>query len=113
MISVGEALVIKKRREFVNVSNTGARFFYKSFILQGCCGGGKTRVGFIATKKLGGAVIRNRAKRRLREAVKTVINRDFVEKHNSCDYVFVARKFILEQPFVDLVNDVRNGLNKC
>eukprot|EP01030_Chromulinospumella_sphaerica_P015540 gene15540-15351_t len=46
------------------------------------------RIGFTATKKIGGAVVRNRAKRRLREAARALLP-SFGRP--GCDYVFVAR----------------------
>ncbi|OYW82885.1 MAG: ribonuclease P protein component [Asticcacaulis sp. 32-58-5] len=46
------------------------------------------RVGFTATKKVGGAVVRNRAKRRLRAAAQQLIPELGVAGH---DYVLIAR----------------------
>jgi ribonuclease P protein component len=46
------------------------------------------RVGFTATKKIGGSVERNRAKRRLREAARLFY--PFMAAP-CCDYVFIAR----------------------
>lgn len=46
------------------------------------------RVGFTATKKVGGAVVRNRAKRRLRAAAQALIPELGVAGH---DYVLIAR----------------------
>ena len=46
------------------------------------------RVGFTATKRIGGAVERNRAKRRMREAARQLIPRLARPGH---DYVLIAR----------------------
>ncbi|MDC7676303.1 ribonuclease P protein component [Asticcacaulis machinosus] len=46
------------------------------------------RVGFTATKKVGGAVVRNRAKRRLRAAAQQLIPEFGISGH---DYVLIAR----------------------
>lgn len=67
------------------------------------------RVGFTASKKMGNAVKRNRAKRRLRAAVASVLPEKGCSGY---DYVFVARKGIFDQPFEDLVKDMIWALKK-
>jgi ribonuclease P protein component len=67
----------------------------------------KIRVGFTATRKVGGAVVRNRAKRRLREAARACLP-DLGFK--GCDYVFVARSDAPNRPFALLLEDVRRAL---
>jgi ribonuclease P protein component len=64
-------------------------------------------VGFTATKKLGGAVVRNRAKRRLRE-----IARALLPEHGltGCDYVFIARNGAPDRDFLQLTEDARKAL---
>lgn len=65
------------------------------------------RVGFTATKKLGGAVDRNRAKRRLRSAAVAVLPL-FGRAGN--DYVLVARRDTLTRPFEQLLDDLKSAL---
>ncbi len=67
----------------------------------------KIRVGFTATRKVGGAVVRNRAKRRLREAARTCLP---ALGFAGCDYVFVARTGTPDRPFALLLEDVRRAL---
>ena len=64
------------------------------------------RVGFTVGKVLGGAVERNRIKRRMREAVRL--------SSSACegpvDVVFNPRKSVLALPFADLLSEVARGL---
>lgn len=57
----------------------------------------RPRVAFVAGKVVGSAVIRNRAKRRLREAIARV------PLETGRDYVVIASPAVTEVAFVDLV----------
>ena len=61
------------------------------------------RLGFTATKKIGNAVERNRAKRRLRAAAYALLPLSGREGH---DYVLVARAGILVRDFAALKDDI-------
>jgi ribonuclease P protein component len=67
------------------------------------------RVGFTATKKLGNAVVRNRVKRRLREAVRAVLPLSGKPGH---DYVLIGREATAERPFASLIEDLTLALRK-
>jgi ribonuclease P protein component len=65
------------------------------------------RVGFTATRKIGGAVVRNRAKRRLREAARALIPLYGRPGH---DYVLIARRGVTTRPWPRLLDDVKSAL---
>jgi len=65
------------------------------------------RTGFTATKKVGNAVVRNRAKRRLREAARLLLPQHGLAGH---DYVFIARAGTLDRPWAGLLDDVKAAL---
>jgi len=64
-------------------------------------------VGFTASRKVGGAVQRNRAKRRLRAAVRAVMPGRVLP---GFDYVLVARTAVLTCRYADLEADLCSAL---
>jgi len=67
----------------------------------------RVHVGFTATKRIGGSVERNRAKRRLREAARRLIP-EFGRP--GCDYVLIARTGAGSRPWERLLDDVKTAL---
>jgi ribonuclease P protein component len=66
------------------------------------------RIGFTASKKIGNAVLRNRAKRRLRALSREVLAR---EARPGWDYVLVARpEATVSRPYADLMADLARAL---
>lgn len=68
------------------------------------------RVGFTCSKKVGNAVARNRAKRRLREVARAVLPE---HGRDGWDYVLIGRKDVTaSRPFEALKADLRQALAK-
>ncbi len=68
------------------------------------------RVGFTASKKVGNAVARNRAKRRLRAITREVLP---IQGTPGWDYVLIARaNKTAARPYTDLVGDLVQALKK-
>jgi ribonuclease P protein component len=65
------------------------------------------RAGFTATKRIGGAVQRNRAKRRMREAARLLLPGLASPGY---DYVFIARGGVTTRPWPRLLDDVKSAL---
>lgn len=94
----------------------GARFTAPSLVLQARLRlAGETedapiaRFGFTATKGLGGAVVRNRARRRLKEAVRVAGPSHAREGY---DYVLIAREGTVQRRFTELIKDLERALAK-
>ena len=62
----------------------------------------------MASKKLGNAVERNRAKRRTREAIRTS---NLVGDLEGLRFVLILKKTVLKVPFIDLKQDIEKFLN--
>ena len=66
------------------------------------------RIGYTLTKKVGNAVVRNRARRRLREAVRLCADLPAKPGH---DYVIIGRIEAVRRPFAALGRDVVRAIN--
>ncbi|KQZ16082.1 ribonuclease P protein component [Mesorhizobium sp. Root554] len=89
-----------KRAEFLAVrrgEKRRGRLFLVEVLNRG--DGNAPRVGFTVTKKVGHAVVRNRVRRRLKEAVRTHAAHDMATGN---DYVIVGRDDVLSIPFDQL-----------
>ena len=102
-----------KHADFQRVYQTGRRQFTGNmtvfFLRRQAAPEGGPRVGLTVGKVLGGAVDRNRIKRRMREAVR--LSRSACD--GPIDIVFNPRKSVLTLPFTELVNEVVARLTPC
>ncbi len=72
--------------------------------------GDHDRLGIIASRRLGGAVVRNRAKRRLRELFRR--QRSDGATAGPLDVVVIPRRELLIAPFPAIEADFRAGLRR-
>jgi ribonuclease P protein component len=103
--------ILKRRADFLRVAATRLRAVTPGLILQAAPGltGGAIGIGFTATRKLGGAVVRNRAKRRLRAVAAGVLAK---RGRPGTDYVLIARRDTAERPYAALVADLETALRR-
>lgn len=101
---------ITKRRDFL-AANSGVRVVTPAFILLVKPGvGPEARTGFTVSKKVGNAVARNRARRRLREVARLALAGAAVP---GADHVFIARNQPAETPFATLLADAGSAVHKA
>jgi ribonuclease P protein component len=68
------------------------------------------RVGFTVTKKVGNAVMRNRIRRRLKEATRLVLRQRPIV---GVDLVLIGRAATSGRPFAELLGDLGRALDKA
>ncbi len=105
--------VLKKRSEFLRAAKAHHRAS-AGFVLQGRkrdpeeTASNTIRIGFTCSKKVGNAVARNRAKRRLREIARATLIPSGV---SGWDYVLIGRaKTTADLPLADLNRDLKKAL---
>ena len=109
---------LKRRPEFLAVAGTRRKHVAPGLILQvrrhddrqrPAPGEPPLRIGLTASRKVGNAVVRNRARRRLREAARLILPAHAAPGH---DFVLVARKDTADRPWTDLLGDLTAALKR-
>ena len=101
---------LKKRPDFLRTA-IGRKAVKPGLVLQARQRDvrGPFRVGFTATKKIGNAVVRNLAKRRLREAARAILP---VHASPNYDYVLIARQQTPARNFKNIIQDLKRALDE-
>lgn len=114
---------LKRRRDYVRVSRSGRSTARAGMVVQARRwdapaatgdhgdddGGAGIRLGITASKKVGNAVTRNRARRRLREVARAVLPTRAAPGH---DYVLIARASTPSRPYALLIADLIAALSR-
>jgi ribonuclease P protein component len=109
---------LRKRAEFLRVAAQGKKAAMPGVIVQSLAaaatqphldGQAELWLGITVSRKVGNAVARNRARRRLREAARQVLPRIAASGH---DYVLIGRTETLTRPFPLLQADIETALRR-
>ncbi len=107
---------LKRRAEFLRVAARGAKAPMPGLVLQALPRNDDAlaRLGFTVTKKVGNAVVRNRTKRRLREAARLLLRDQAVQGTalTGVDLVLIGRDGTRSRPFPALIDDLRRALKR-
>lgn len=110
MFRLSKSEIFRGKHDFNAVHNHGRSFVNHALVLLVVSDeryNGK--VGFAAGKRLGGAVIRNRVKRLMREAYR--LNKDSLRR--DCGMILVGRKFLVTAKFKDAEKAFRDVCRKA
>jgi ribonuclease P protein component len=102
---------LKQRAEFLLVASTGKKAAFGGVVLQALKrqDDAPPRLGFTVTKKVGNAVVRNRTRRRLKEAARLLLAKRPVV---GADLVLIGRDSTRKRNFITLQGDIRRALDR-
>ncbi len=101
---------LKRRADFLRAAAKGRKAATQGVVLQALAHDdptSPTRLGFTVTKRVGNSVIRNRVRRRLREAARLTLAVKPVEGY---DLVLIGREGTIARPFSALLDDLERAL---
>jgi ribonuclease P protein component len=102
---------LKRRAEFLRVASSGKKAAIGGVVLQAMprADALPARLGFTVTKRVGNAVIRNRTRRRLKEAARLLLaDRPVI----GADLVLIGRDSTRKRNFIALQDDIRRALQR-
>jgi ribonuclease P protein component len=102
---------LKRRADFLRVAAKGRKAPVHGLVLQALARPDEApaRIGFTVTRKIGNAVARNRARRRLKEAARLLLRGTDLA---GVDLVLIGRDATARRPFADLIDDIGRALAK-
>jgi ribonuclease P protein component len=110
-LGFGRAMRIKHGRDFARLREAGGRLACGCLVANWLAlpAGSTSRLGIVASGKIGGAVIRNRARRLLRESFRLHQN----DLAGPVDLVLVARPSIAGKDFAFVERDYLTALRRA
>ncbi len=100
---------LKRRAAFAYVYRKGERSFAKGIVLLSARSREGLKIGLSVSKKVGNAVVRNHAKRLLREAINPII--DAIDAHYM--YVIVVKPELAGMNFAEVSHELRRAFEKA
>jgi ribonuclease P protein component len=103
---------LKRRAEFLRVASKGRKAPMPGVVLQALKrdDDAPARIGFTVTKKVGNAVIRNRTRRRLKEAARLLLAERGL---TGVDLVLIGRDGTRKRDFPALQRDIAKAMEKA
>ncbi|MEO1225859.1 MAG: ribonuclease P protein component [Pseudomonadota bacterium] len=105
---------LKRREDFLRLAGGRRKAVTPGMVMQvantpeGPSSPNVVRLGFTASRKVGGAVARNRAKRRLRALARSAVPK----LPGGLDIVLIARRTTVDRPYQTLKQDLAASLTK-
>jgi ribonuclease P protein component len=107
---------LKKRSDFLRLAKSPRKWAATGLVLQAAARPAEAkdvespvRYGLTVSRRVGGAVVRNRARRRLRAAACAVLPEHAAPQH---DFVLIGRPATLKRPYPALLDDLATALKR-
>ena len=102
-------ITIKKRAEFIRSYKFSKKIYTPNFIIQKIESNkidSTPYFGFIITKKIGSAIVRNKIKRRLKSIIRKLLKCKDKYFDLSFNYILICKKEVVKVSYNDLENEL-------